>query len=78
MLMTKSRNDILNHFESIFSIFSLIHVCQAIIPLFLTYILLSNLTEGTIVSFCSSLWVVYVTISYLLVIAKRDQYAIAE
>ena len=36
MLMTKSRNDILKHFEFIFSIFSLIHVSQAIIPLFLT------------------------------------------
>ncbi len=46
--------------------------------LFLTYILLSNLTEGTITSFGSSFWAVYAAISYSLVIAKRDQYAIAE
>ncbi|MGB5632638.1 MAG: O-antigen ligase family protein, partial [Waterburya sp.] len=46
--------------------------------LFLTYILLSNLTEGTITTFGNSFWVIYVAISYSLVIAKRDKYVIAE
>ncbi len=36
MLMTKSQNDILKHFEFIFSLFSLIHLSNAILPLFLT------------------------------------------
>ena len=44
--------------------------------LFLTYILLSNLTEGTISSMNSSFWAIYVAISYSLVIAKNNQYAI--
>ena len=44
--------------------------------LFLTYILLSNLTEGTISSMNSSFWTIYVAISYSLVIAKNNQYAI--
>jgi len=46
--------------------------------LFLTYILLSNLTEGTISNMNSSLWAIYAAISYSLVIAKRDEYAITE
>ncbi|MEM6613033.1 MAG: O-antigen ligase family protein [Cyanobacteria bacterium P01_C01_bin.72] len=46
--------------------------------LFLTYILLSNLTEGTISNLNSSFWAIYAAISYSLIIAKRDQYAIAE
>ena len=46
--------------------------------LFLTYILLSNLTEGTISSMNSSFWAIYVAISYSLVIAKNNQYAIDE
>jgi exopolysaccharide production protein ExoQ len=46
--------------------------------LFLTYILLSNLTEGTISNLNSSLWAIYAAISYSLIIAKRDDYAIAE
>ncbi|MEO1670535.1 MAG: O-antigen ligase [Cyanobacteria bacterium J06631_2] len=46
--------------------------------LFLTYILLSNLTEGTISNLNSSFWAIYVAISYSLIIAKRDKYAIAE
>ena len=44
--------------------------------LFLTYILLSNLTEGTISSMNSSFWAIYVAISYSLAIAKNNQYAI--
>ena len=46
--------------------------------LFLTYILLSNLTEGTISSMNSSFWAIYSAISYSLVIAKNNQYAIDE
>ena len=44
--------------------------------LLLTYILLSNLTEGTISSMNSSFWAIYVAVSYSLVIAKNNQYAI--
>jgi len=44
--------------------------------LFLTYILLSNLTEGTITTMNSSFWAIYAAISYSLVIAKKNQYAI--
>lgn len=46
--------------------------------LFLTYILLSNLTEGTISNLNSSFWAIYVAISYSLIIAKREQDAIAK
>ena len=46
--------------------------------LFLTYILLSNLTEGTISNLNSSLWAIYAAISYSLIIAKKDEYAITE
>ena len=46
--------------------------------LFLTYILLSNLTEGTISSMNSSFWAIYTAISYSLVIAKNNQYVIDE
>lgn len=46
--------------------------------LFLTYILLSNLTEGTITTMNSSFWAIYVAISYSLVIAKINHYAIEE
>lgn len=46
--------------------------------LFLTYILLSNLTEGTISNLNSSFWAIYVAISYSLVIAKQDKYVITE
>ncbi|MEL6930615.1 MAG: O-antigen ligase [Cyanobacteria bacterium J06600_6] len=46
--------------------------------LFMSYILLSNLTEGTISNLNSSFWAIYVAISYSLVIAKRDKYAIAK
>ena len=46
--------------------------------LFLTYILLSNLTEGTISNLNSSFWAIYVAISYSLVIAKRDKYEISK
>ncbi len=46
--------------------------------LFLTYILLSNLTEGTISNMNSSFWAIYAAISYSLVIAKQDKYAITE
>ena len=46
--------------------------------LFLTYILLSNLTEGTISTMNSSFWAIYVAISYSLVISKNNQYAIDE
>ena len=44
--------------------------------LFLTYILLSNLTEGTIANLSSSFWAIYAAISYSLAIAKNDQYVI--
>ena len=46
--------------------------------LFLTYILLSNLTEGTISNMNSSFWAIYAAISYSLVIAKQDKYVITE
>lgn len=46
--------------------------------LFLTYILLSNLTEGTLSNLSSSFWAIYTAISYSLVIAKNNQYAISE
>ena len=46
--------------------------------LFLTYILLSNLTEGTISSMNSSFWALYATVSYSLVIAKNNHYAISK
>ena len=46
--------------------------------LFLTYILLSNLTEGTISNLSSSFWAIYAAISYSLVIVKRNHYAITE
>ena len=46
--------------------------------LFLTYILLSNLTEGTISSMNSSFWAIYVAISYSLAIVKNNQYAVDE
>jgi len=46
--------------------------------LFLTYILLSNLTEGTITTMSNSFWAIYIAISYSLVIAKNNQYALSE
>ena len=46
--------------------------------LFLTYILLSNLTEGTISNLNSSFWALYTAVSYSLVIAKKDRYSISE
>jgi exopolysaccharide production protein ExoQ len=46
--------------------------------LFLTYILLSNLTEGTITTMNNSFWAIYVAVSYSLVIAKNNQYAMDE
>ena len=46
--------------------------------LFLSYILLSNLTEGTISTLNSSFWAIYVAISYSLVIAKGNKYILAE
>jgi len=46
--------------------------------LFLTYILLSNLTEGTISNMNSSFWALYTAVSYSLVIAKKNQYTISD
>lgn len=46
--------------------------------LFLTYILLSNLTEGTINNMNSSFWAIYTAISYSLVMAKNNNYEINE
>lgn len=46
--------------------------------LFLSYILLSNLTEGTITTMNSSFWAIYVAISYSLVMAENNQYVIDE
>ncbi len=46
--------------------------------LFLTYILLSNLTEGTISSFNSSFWAIYAAITYSLAIAESKKYTITE
>ncbi len=46
--------------------------------LFMTYILLSNLTEGTITTMNSSFWAIYAAISYSLIMAKNNQYAIDE
>ena len=44
--------------------------------LFLTYILLSNLTEGTISNMNSSFWAIYAATSYSLVMAKNNNYQI--
>ena len=44
--------------------------------LFLTYILLSNLTEGTITTMNSSFWAIYAAISYSLAIARNNQYIV--
>ncbi|MGL6337641.1 MAG: O-antigen ligase family protein [Waterburya sp.] len=46
--------------------------------LFLTYILLSNLTEGTVSTMNNFFWAIYVAVSYSLIIAKNKQYAINE
>ena len=46
--------------------------------LLLSYILLSNLTEGTITAMNSSFWAIYVAVSYSLVMAKNNQYVIDE
>jgi exopolysaccharide production protein ExoQ len=46
--------------------------------LFLTYILLSNLTEGTITTMNNSLWAIYIAISFSLAIAKSNHYCIEE
>ncbi len=46
--------------------------------LFLTYVLLSNLTEGTISTMNNFFWAIYVAVSYSLIIAKNKQYAINE
>ena len=40
--------------------------------LFFTYIFLANLTEGIIGNFGSSIWVIYVALSYSLVMAKSN------
>ena len=44
--------------------------------LILTYILLSNLTEGTLTNLNSSFWAIYTAISYSLVMAKDNNYQI--
>ncbi|WP_036485578.1 O-antigen ligase [Myxosarcina sp. GI1] len=44
--------------------------------LFLTYILLSNITEGTITTMNNSFWAIYIAISYSLIIARDNKYAI--
>jgi exopolysaccharide production protein ExoQ len=46
--------------------------------LFLTYILLSNLTEGTISNMSNFFWAIYVAVSYSLIMVKHNQYAINE
>ena len=46
--------------------------------LFLTYILLSNLTEGTLSNLTSSFWAIYAATSYSLIIAEKNQYEISE
>jgi O-antigen ligase len=46
--------------------------------LFLTYIFLSNLTEGTLSNMSSSFWAIYTAVSYSLIIAQNNQYAIYE
>ena len=46
--------------------------------LLLTYILLSNLTEGTITNMSSSFWAIYAAISYSLAIAKNNRYVVEE
>ena len=46
--------------------------------LFLTYILLSNLTEGTISNLNSSFWAIYTAISYSSIVVKSRKYVIAE
>jgi exopolysaccharide production protein ExoQ len=46
--------------------------------LFLTYVLLSNLTEGTITNMSNFFWAIYVAVSYSLIMAKNNHYAINE
>jgi O-antigen ligase len=46
--------------------------------LFLTYVLLSNLTEGTISNMSNFFWAIYVAVSYSLILVKNNQYAINE
>lgn len=46
--------------------------------LFLTYVLLSNLTEGTISTMNNFFWAIYIAVSYSLIIAKSNQYVINE
>lgn len=46
--------------------------------LFLTYILLSNISEGTITTMDNSFWAIFTAISYSLIIAKSHNYLAAE
>lgn len=46
--------------------------------LFLTYLLLSNLSEGTITAMNTSFWAIYTAISYSLIMAKDNKYLISE
>lgn len=46
--------------------------------LFLTYILLSNISEGTIATMDNSFWAIFTAISYSLIIAKNHNYVASE
>ena len=46
--------------------------------LFLTYILLSNLSEGTIHTMDNSFWAIFTALSYSLIIAERHKYITSE
>lgn len=46
--------------------------------LFLTYLLLSNLSEGTIHSMDNAFWAMFTAISYSLIIAQRNNYITSE
>ncbi len=46
--------------------------------LFLTYILLSNLSEGTIHTMDNGFWAIFTAISYSLIVAQRKQYLASE
>jgi O-antigen ligase len=44
---------------------------------FLTYILLSNISEGTIATMDNSFWAIYSTITFSLIIAKENKYILS-
>jgi O-antigen ligase len=46
--------------------------------LFSTYILLSNISEGTITTMDNVFWAIYAAISFSLIVAKENKYILSE